>query len=208
MLPTHRLAGVPKAAARLLAVVMFVGLFSAGAQPRPAAAQETAPPADSSEIPAIVVDYRRALLDSDAYLSVDAQLDAQMLSFQDEFDIIERELLDTQAELIERRDTLPPEEFNELRRQLLQRAAEAQSDLQRLRIRFDEAQSRAYERIEEELRGVVRAIAFERGARLVFRKDSLYLHDPELEVTALAMERLNARLPFVEVTVDTPWPNE
>ena len=208
MLPTHRLAVLSKAAARLLLVAVVVGGLEGGAWFRPAAAQETTGPIDGSLIPAIVVDYRRALLDSDAYLSVDSQLDEQMLSFQDEFDVIERELLDTQAELIERRDTLPEEEFNELRRQLLQRAADAQSDLQRLRIRFDEAQSRAYERIEEELRGVVRDIAFERGARLVFRKDSLYLHDPELEVTALAMERLNARLPFVEVTVDAPWPNE
>ncbi len=207
MLPTHRLAVLSKAAARRASVAILVGGLWFGVLPA-ASAQEAPGVAEIGSIPVIVVDYRRALLDSDAYLSVDSQLDDQMLSFQDEFDTIEQELLDTQAELIERRDTLPAEEFNALRRQLLQRAADAQSDLQRLRIRFDEAQSRAYGRIEEELRGVVRDIAFERGARLVFRKDSLYLHDPELEVTALAMERLNARLPFVEVTVDSPWPNE
>lgn len=200
MWPIDRSGVLRKATVCLLtaaAMVYGIGRHTA------ALAQEPAPIVGDG-VEAIVVDFRKVLQDSDAAASIQAQLSEQLVSYQDEFDAIEQELLDTQAEIIERRDSMPPEEFNALRRELEQRAAQAQADLQQLRVEFDNARSRAYTRVQEELYGLVWTIAREHGARLVLAKESLVVFDPDLEFTDMALERLNARLPTVEVIVQDP----
>ena len=182
-------------AAGVLAAAVLLGAAGAAAQD----AEEQAAPA---QLGVIVVDFQAVMRDADAARSVQRQLDVMRQAYQETFFEIEEELRTAETQLAEDRTTLPPEAFAEQRRAFEQRVTEAQREAQTSRAALDRALERATDTVRQQLVEVIAEIAREHGASIVLSKGQVILVDRSLDLTDIALARLNEALPTVDVVLD------
>ncbi len=207
MRPTRRhrrkTRSVPGRAGRILLATLAVLGLGLG---HPAPAQEAAP-GEGQEMPGahvLVVDFGRVMRESAAAQSIAAQIATVRAAAQEEFGAIEDELVRIQAELTSQRSTLPIEQFEEKRRDFERRFSEAQRAAEARRAAIDAAETGAVARVRAALIEVVAQIAEDRGADIVVDRGDVIVVSPDFDVSQLALERLDAALPDVEVRVRIP----
>lgn len=144
--------------------------------------------------PILVVDVNDVYQNSDYGQRVELELDAEKRALIAENNRIEAELVAEERVLTQRRSSMDPEEFREaalafdskvveLRKSQDQRSADLNTKRDTLRSEFDIV-----------LALVLQEIAIQRGALVVFSKDSVLVSANVIDVTNIAMAQLNEKL--------------
>jgi Skp family chaperone for outer membrane proteins len=196
------------AARLLLGGIAVLAVWGVGpALPR--AQDAETPPAAAEVRPSetLVIDFQAVVRESMAAESVQAQVSGLREAYQAEFGQIEEDLRAIEQELTEARDQLPEAEFLERRRQFERRITEAQRRAQERRAVLDRALDEAMGQVRSTLIDIVAEIAGDRGARIVLNKTQTVLSDRTLDITGEALDRLDARLPTVEVDLPAEGPS-
>jgi Skp family chaperone for outer membrane proteins len=163
--------------------------------------------AQTIEAAIVVVDFGRVLRDSKAAQSIAAQIGQVRAAAQDEFGAIEDDLVKTQSDLTNERATLPPDQFETKWRDFERRLTDAQRAAEARRSAIDSAEQDALGRVRAALIAAINDIATERGARIVLDRNDVVVVAPEFDISSDALQRLDAALPDVTVTVaETPPP--
>lgn len=111
----------------------------------------------------------------------------------------EEEIRAAQQELARKRETLSGEQYEAERRKLEQRLLEAQARVQERKRGLDETQQQGMNAVQMALNSIVTEIANEQGITLILRKDQTVLNATALEITDEVLNRLNARLPTIDI---------
>lgn len=149
----------------------------------------------------LTVDVQRILQESTAAKAVRQQLDAQRDRYQAEIKKEEDKLRANEQEVVKNRASLTKEQLAEKQKQLRAEFRVVERKVQQRRRALDQAFAEAMKRIRAALGEVVIDTARERGANVVLPKSETMWHAPELEITDLVLQRLNAKLPSVKVTI-------
>ena len=111
----------------------------------------------------------------------------------------EEEIRAAQQELAEKRKTLSEKQYEAERRKLEQRLLEAQARVQERKRGLDETQQQGMNAVQMALNSIVTEIANEQGITLILRKEQTVLNATALEITDDVLNRLNARLPTIDI---------
>ena len=156
----------------------------------PAAAQDTV----TIPSPILTIDQDRLFAETQVGVRASEALEAEATALAAENAQIEGELISRERELTELRPTLEPEEFRSL-------ANAFDADVQRIRAEQDEKERRL-NRAREEVRqdffrdvaDIISDIVRERGALLVIDRRDVFLSADRIDITDIAIERINASL--------------
>ena len=77
-----------------------------------------------------------------------------------------------------------------------------QRRIQAQKSSFDRSFNEAQERLQQELVKVISDIAAERGYAIIIQKQNAVIYDGNLDITALALERLNERTKNLKITLE------
>lgn len=149
----------------------------------------------------LTVDVQKIVQESSAAQAIRKQLDAQRDKYQVEIKKEEERLRANEQEVVKSRDTLTKEQLAEKQKALRADFRVVERKVQQRRRALDQAFAEAMKRIRAALAEVVIDVAKERGANVVLPKAETMWHAPELEITDVVLERLNAKLPSVKVTI-------
>lgn len=148
-----------------------------------------------------VVNVQRIIRESAAMQSIQPQKDKLLKGFQKEVKRQKAELNKANQELVSQRAILAPEAYDDKRQELQRKASAAQRSLQARKRVLGQAIGKSIEKIHIVLRQVTIEIAEERNISLVLTKPAVFILAKRHNVTDLALERLNKRLPSVNITV-------
>lgn len=149
----------------------------------------------------LTVDVQKILQESTAAQGIKKQLDAQRDKYQAEIKKEEDRLRASEQEVVKVRDKLTKEQLAEKQKQLRADFRVVERKVQQRRRALDQAFAEAMKRIRAALAEVVIDAAKERGANIVLPKAETMWHAPELEITDSVLQKLNAKLPSVKVTI-------
>lgn len=169
----------------------------------PALAETTAAPAPTAShlAPAIVavVDMQKLMQESTAAKSVRDQLATRRESYQRDVRADEQKLRETEQQLGQQRSSLTAEQFAAKRQSFEEQVRQVQQRVQdRARV-LDTAFNDALGTIKQNLGQVVAEAANEKGATLVLDKGQVIVVESSFDITATVLDRLNRRLPKVDV---------
>ncbi len=182
---------------RRLAVICLA--VASVASPPAGVAQPTSPPTTIA-----VLDIDRILEQSRAAQSVRPQVDRLRKEFQAEVKRREGLLREADEELKKKRSMLTPEAYAKRRRELEERAKRAQADVQSQRRRLEQALNTARAKLRRSMLQVVTDLAGERKIDLVLPRTSVVLSARTLDITVETLERLDEKLPSIEVRRPEP----
>jgi Skp family chaperone for outer membrane proteins len=111
----------------------------------------------------------------------------------------EEEIRAAQQELARKRESLSGEQYEAERRKLEQRLLEAQARVQERKRGLDETQQQGMHTVQAALNTIVTEIANEQNLTLILRKEQTVLNATALEITDEVLNRLNARLPTIDI---------
>lgn len=146
-----------------------------------------------------ILDVQRILRDAAAMKSVRSQVRTLRDTFRSELQDREKALRDANQELTRKRALLAPEAFEAERRTFEQQVAEVQRLIQERNQQVDKASAEAVLEVQKSYNAIVAELAQERGLGIVFRRQSLVLATPQLDITPDVLARLDQRLPSVQV---------
>jgi len=179
----------------------LVGAFAFAPSSR---AQVPVAPAPAAVSPTIaLVDMQRIAVESAAGRSMQAQLDVERRKLRDQATKLQDEINNSENEVKRQRTILQPDALNELVQALQRKAADAQRLMQDRQEALAKAQNDAGNVVVDNMREVVQQLAAERHIGLVLRKEIvLAVSDKNMDITDEVIQRLNVKLPAVQVTVE------
>jgi outer membrane protein len=193
-------------AVALAAVVVTAGFAGVAQAQAPTAANAAANAAANVAAPLAapiiaVVDVQRLMQDADASKGVQSAIESQRDRYQKEITGLEEKLRSAEQELRKQQTVLSAEALGKKRKEFEQQVAEVQKTVQNRKRTLDAALNDAMGQVQKAMLEIIAEIARERGANVVLARHQFVIIDTKLDVTDTAMERLNARLPKVTVTI-------
>ena len=182
-------------AATLFGLVLLICVLAA----TPVMAQEKSQP--KAMLAVAVIDVQRIIRESAATKSMRPQLKKLQGAYEKEFKRQEQELRKADRDLIGQRAILSPEAYTERRRELQKRASAVQRSVQEKKRIIGQAIAKTMGKVNRELRRITIEIAKEQSISLVVVKSAIFLNAKRHDITAEALQRLNKRLPSVNVTM-------
>jgi Skp family chaperone for outer membrane proteins len=155
--------------------------------------------ADQDQPVIAIIDMQEILKDSLAVQEMQRRMEELRSAYQGEFRKQEEVLRQRDQELSRERSAMSADSFAERRRELEQQVAAAQREIQRRRKSLEALFGQGLNQVRVELIDIVQEIASERSADLVLAKTMVVLVRPDLEITDEALERLNERLPRIDL---------
>lgn len=146
-----------------------------------------------------VIDMQRIMQESKAVQSIQQQINQQRSQYQSELSNKEKELREADEALARQRTILSSEAFKKKRQELEQRIGELQRDIRTRKKELDQNYGEAMEKVQNRLIQIVQEIASDRNVDLVLNKATLVLVRPQMEITDIALKRLNRQLSSVNV---------
>jgi outer membrane protein len=162
-------------------------------------AQTTAPsPGKKYPTPTVaIVDINQIMQNSEAAKSIKTQVDKARAGFQQSVQSKNDEFHKLEDDLQRQREVLSPEAFQQKQKEFQQKVADAQRETQDRRNKSEEALGKAQLQVETALNQIVDQIAKEQGITLVLPRQAVLHYEPEMDITAEVMKRLNGKLPAV-----------
>jgi outer membrane protein len=157
-----------------------------------------------AELPAsvvAVVDVQFILQEAAASKSIQKQLEAQRETYQSEISKQEDRLRAAEQEMNRQRSIVSPDEFAQQRREFEQQVADVQRTVQARKRVLDQAFNESMTKVRDAVLQIVTEVAGEQKATLVLAKQQVVLAEKSLDLTATVLERVNKKLPSVQVTV-------
>jgi Skp family chaperone for outer membrane proteins len=180
----------------LMCVVAFAG----------AAYAETSPKMPSPVI--AIVDVQRILQESSASKSVQKQLEVQRSTFQNEIEKEENSLRQAEQTLSKQRTQLSAQDYSDREQQLRQRFSTVENHVQARRKVLDQSYADAMSAVRSALLDVVSSVAHERGANLVIVKQQALWTDQPLDITDEVLNRLDLKMPKIDVATPVEKPQK
>lgn len=170
-------------------------------------------PAHAADAPAAnmiaVVNIQQVMKGSTAAQSANSQLEAKQKSFQSELTKKDEDLQKEDKELGKQRGVLSKEAFEEKTRAFRGKVTEVQKEVQTKKAMLDGGYARALGEIQKAVSEIVADLAKEKGFVLAIPTESspnwqvLYA-DEKLDITKDVLDRLNKKLPKLEVKFEAP----
>ena len=180
--------------ASILATIFFLGV---GMASQPAYAQQ-----DGQLIRFGIVDMNAVMQQSNAIKVIRQALDEQNALFQEQISDEELALRRAEKQLNDERSSISEDEFEVRLSAFEQRVVQLQRRIQAQKSSFDRSFNDAQERLQQELVRVISDIAAERGYAIVIQKQNAVIYDSSLDITQLALERLNERTKNLKITLE------
>lgn len=168
-------------AAGLLALAMIAGVKVTLAQNK------------SSAINIAVVDTQTLLSNANASKNIRLQADRIRAAYQQEVKGKEEEIDKLSQELAQQRSTLPEDVYQKRLRELRQKAANAQIDLQERQAKLDGALRAASQKVTAAIEQVVEEIMKEQKLALVVTRSTVVGTPSVPDITQEALKRINQR---------------
>ena len=149
-----------------------------------------------------IVDMSAVMQQSNAIKVIRQALDEQNVLFQEQISEQELELRLAEKKLNEDKDTISKAEFDRRLADFEDRVISLQRRIQAQKSSFDRSFNEAQERLQQELVKVISDIAAERGYAIIIQKQNAVIYDGNLDITALALERLNERTKNLKITLE------
>lgn len=179
------------------------------AQPAPRTAQPAQPaqPAQASQNdPSAAIRVKIAVIDIDlirrdaaAVKDVNTQMESFERAVVAELQKEDDALRAADQELSRQRTILAPDAFNEKRRELGQRVADAQRKAQQKRQDLNQTYNEAMNEVQKTLNAIIFEVAQENALTLILRKDQTVMVAKPLEITETVLERMDKKLPKLRV---------
>jgi Skp family chaperone for outer membrane proteins len=185
---------------RIAFVVLSVALVGA-ALAAPAVAQQAKkgnPPATTA-LKIAVIDVETIRREAAAIKTAREQLNRYQAAFQADIQKEEAELRNANQELARQRTILSPEAFAEERKKFEQRLVEVQRLMQQRKQQLDDSWAEVMRKINDSMNEVITELAVENGYSMIVRFDSLIFAGESLVITKAALDRLNKKLPTIQV---------
>ena len=147
----------------------------------------------------LIIDTQRIYRDSMAIKHLQRLIDGQRSSYKGEIKEKEETLKDASQELAKQRGILSSEAMAEKRKQLESRVVTLQSEIRTRKRELDKRWTSGLNQVRTILVEITREIAQNHKADLILEKSAIALVKPELEITQEALEKLNERLPKVNI---------
>lgn len=157
-------------------------------------------------LPILVVDMQQVRRDSTVVTDVQRQIEQRRDAYESRLRETERELQQDQQSLLERRAEMSGEDYAEAVRALEERLTRAQREMRNTKASLDRLYNRGMLEVDRAIVSIAEDIAVERGAQMVLPKAAVLLVRNELEVTETVVQRLNRRLPALDLDSLTPRP--
>jgi outer membrane protein len=173
----------------------------------PAPAQAQRPTTAGAKLPAAVigvVDMGIISRDGAAYKSLRAQIESQSKAWDAELKKKNDDLRKLEDDFRKQAATLTPEQITEKRKQFDTQLNEFQRQINVRRRQLAEGEAQSTQPIEAALNEIFQQIAIERGINVVIYRNATLLFATELDITADALQRLNAKLPRVTLKLPPP----
>ena len=151
-----------------------------------------------------IIDVQKILRESTAVRQLSQQIQKSRDDYQAELKGKEQELRTADQELSRQRAILTAEVFAQKRKDLEERVASLQRDVQERKRNLDQTFASGMSQVQSVLAQIAKEIAEERGLDLILSKATVVIVKPAFEVTGEALKRLNERLPTVKVALPAP----
>ncbi|GLQ07205.1 OmpH family outer membrane protein [Sneathiella chinensis] len=149
----------------------------------------------------LFLDLGKILSESAAMKDIGAQVKAMEEKLRTDTVAQEQVLRQEQDELSRQKVVLPPESFRQKQEAFNQKARKAALDVQLKRQQLAQSRAAAIAKVEGEMAPIVLEIAKSMGAALVIEKKDLIFAEKTLEITDQIIDRLNAKVTKVKVTL-------
>ena len=179
--------------------MVAVACFAASAFMGPALAAGDDGSEERVPLNVAILDVQSVFQNAAAVKSIQVAMRAYIEAYRAGTQREEEEIRAAQHELARKRDILSGEQYEAERRKLEQRLLEAQARVQERKRGLDETQQQGMNAVQLALNNIVTEIANEKGITLILRKDQTVLNATALEITDEVLNRLNARLPTIEI---------
>ena len=157
-------------------------------------------PADAqSELGIVVIDTQRIYREATAVMRLQKHVDEERARDQEELRDKEESLRAAGQELERQRGVLTADVYNTRRRELEEGVVTLQREIQSHKRDLERLFARGMNQIRGLLVEISQEIAKEREVDIVLEKSAVVLVKPDLEITQEALERLNQRLPQLDI---------
>lgn len=170
------------------------------------AVAQTAAPAAPAAAPAAgiaFVNAQQIMNDAAASKGVREQLDAKFKAFQADVSKKGEQLQKEAQDLGKQRSVLSKDAFEEKARAYRNKEADAQKEAQAKKAVLDNASGKAIGSIQKAIVDIVTDIAKERNYSSVMLSNAAVYADPKMDISAEVLDRLNKKLPKVDVKFDS-----
>lgn len=151
-----------------------------------------------------IVDIQKVMKDSSAAKSISSQLESKQKSFQSELTKRDEALQKEEKDLIGQKGVLSKEVFEEKTRAFRNKVATVQKDVQSKKVMLDNGYARALGDIQKAVTEIVTDLAKEKGFQVAIPTSQLLYGESKLDISAEVLERLNKKLPKVDVKFEAP----
>lgn len=150
-----------------------------------------------------VVNIQQVMHDSSASKSASEQLESKQKSFQAELKKKDEALQKEEKELTKQKGVLSKEAFEEKTRAFRNKVTDIQKEVQSKKSLLDNAYARALNDIQTVINDIISDLAKEKGFSVAVPTSQLLYADNKLDITAEVKDRLNKKLPKLEVKFDS-----
>lgn len=176
-----------------------LALLVVGATAQTVQAQRQGPIAPLAPAVVAVIDYQRLLRESEAALSIRAQVEARRDRYEAELGA-ERERLEAADRALNlQRDRLDVEAYRERRRAFEADVATVQRLVQERRRELDQASGAAFQEIRDAVVTIIGELGDVYRFNVVLPRSDVLVFAPEVDLTEQVMAALNRRLPEVPI---------
>lgn len=191
--------------ARMCAAALFAAVFSVAGSTGALAQKAAAPDAQNTPAPKILVLDRNAIMrESDAGKDITRQVQAYTKAAQKEFKG-ENERLQQEGQKLQQQVAILSASAKQ--KKIAAFENEQKAFRAKVQMRQDEIQggvAQAQQVVEKALGPILQGILAERGANLLMDRSAIMLGTVDIDVTQLAIQRLNKKLPSVKVNLVKP----
>jgi outer membrane protein len=186
-------------------IAAAVGVFAISApafaaDPAPAAA--AAPSGEKLGAPVIAaVDIQKIMQDSSASKGIQAAIESQRDQYQKEITSLEEKLRSAEQELRKQQNVLSADALGKKRKEFETQVAEVQRTVQNRKRSLDGGLNDAMSVVQKTMLEIIADVVREKGANVVLARHQFVIVDTKLDITDIVMDRLNAKLPKVSVTI-------
>jgi Skp family chaperone for outer membrane proteins len=154
-----------------------------------------------------VIDFSQTVRGSEAGKSVIAQINQQHATYQKDIQTVTAELEKSRQELARQQTLLDPKVFNDRRRKFQEKARRLQLNVQKVKKQLDASFATGMREIEIVLAEIINEVAKEKGINIVMNagrvKGTILFVDSQLVISREALERLNKKLPTMDLKLPT-----
>ncbi len=177
---------------RISALFVWLCLIMVFVQPQMASAQN---------VKLAVVDVEKMLSESKAGKSIQTQLTNRRESFQQEFTTRENDLMNSEKDMVKKKQTMSVEEFANERKAFEKQLFETRSLFQKRRNSLDKGLGNALGELRKHIIKTTAEIAEEQNFQVVLTRDSVVIIEKEMDITDQVLARLDKNIQSINLDI-------